>query len=78
MVPPVIDFSRPYWRYVGLLGFPVAVIFYRRMVAHHRREPRRTFVDIDLKARLIILNGFAAVLMLAAGCFCVWQIMGSG
>lgn len=75
--PPVINISWLYWRYAGLLGFPIAVIFYRRLL-EHRRDPKETPIDFGIRWRLVFLNGFVAALMLAEGCFCVWQIIGNG
>lgn len=75
MNPPVINYSWPYLRYVGILGFPLCFVFYRRMLKH-RRDPVERLIDISVKSRLVLLNGFAAIFFFAEACLCVWQIIG--
>lgn len=73
MNPPIIDVPWPYFRYVELLGIPVSIICFRRMLEHHRREPRT-----QLAGNLATLYIVVGVLTLAAGCFSLWQIVASG
>lgn len=61
--------------YLGLLGFPVAIICYEQMIAVHRRPVERTFIALDIKARMIVLYGFAAALAFALACYSLWQLL---
>jgi hypothetical protein len=63
------------WHYLGLLGFPVAVICYERMLAVHRRPVERTFIALDIKAHMVVLYGFAAVSAFALACYSLWRIV---
>lgn len=63
------------WYYLGLLGFPVAVICYEQMLAVHRRPAERTFIALDLKAHIFVLYGFAAFSAFALACYSLWQIV---
>jgi len=63
------------WYYLGLLGFPVAVICYERMLAVHRGPVERTFIALDIKARTVVLYGFAAVSAFALACYSLWRIV---
>lgn len=73
--PPLINYSWPYLRYVGLLGFPLSIVLYRRML-RHRGDPDETVIDIGLKWRLVFIHGFTATLLFAEACLCVWQLIG--
>lgn len=75
MSPPVITYSWPYLRYLGLLGYPLSIVLYRRML-RHRRDPEETVTEIGIRWRLVFINGFFATFLLAEACFCVWQIIG--
>jgi hypothetical protein len=66
----------PDWWYLGLLGFPVAVICYERMLAFHRRPVERTFIALDIKAHMVVLYGFAATSAFALACYSLWRIVG--
>jgi hypothetical protein len=50
MIPPVVAVSWPYLRYMELLGLPVSVVCFQRMLEHNRREPRT-----QLKGNLAVL-----------------------
>lgn len=63
------------WYYLGLLGFPVAVICYERMLAVHRRPVEPTFWALDIKARMVILYGSAAVSAFGLACYSLWRIV---
>jgi hypothetical protein len=63
------------WYYLGLLGFPVAVICYERMLAVHRHPAERTFIALDIKARMVVLYGFAAASAFAFACYSLWRIV---
>jgi hypothetical protein len=71
----VISFQQADWYYLGLLGFPVAVICYEQMIAVHRRPVERTFIALDLKAHVFVLYGFAAFSAFALACYSLWQIV---
>lgn len=62
------------WYYLGLLGFPVAVICYEQMLAIHQRPVEHTFIALDIKARMIVLYGFAAISAFAWACYSLWRI----
>jgi hypothetical protein len=46
----VINLQWADWYYLGLLGFPVAVICCEQMLAVHRGPVERTFIALDIKA----------------------------
>lgn len=72
----VINLQWAGWHYLGLLGFPLAVICYEQMLAVHRRSVERTFIALDLKAHVVVLYGFAAASAFAVACYSLWRIVG--
>ncbi len=71
----VINLQWADWYYLGVFGFPVAVICYEQMLAVHRRPVERTFIALDIKAHVIVLYGFAAVSAFALACYSLWRIV---
>ena len=72
----IMNSQWPGWWSLGLFGFPIANICYKQTMAYHRRAVEATFWALDLKARMVIVYGCAAVSAFAVACYSLWRIVG--